>query len=167
MPQQQSQTPAAEQKGASMQQVQSATGAQANVQFMSQQSEREWRGSNLMGESVVGTNNETIGDIEDVLIDRNGTVRAVVVGVGGFLGMGEKSVAIPFNALTINRNSDGDDVERITVSLSKDQLKQAPEFKYLPDADRTASRATAGAATGSTAPSEPKAGSGSTSGAKQ
>jgi hypothetical protein len=167
MPQQQSQTPAAEQKGAPMQQTQSATDAQANLQFMSQQSESEWRGSNLMGESVVGTDNETIGDIEDVLIDRNGTVRAVVVGVGGFLGMGEKSVAIPFNALTINRNSDGDDIERITVSLSKEQLKQAPEFKYLADADRTARRANTGAAPSATAPAEPKAGSGSPSSAKQ
>jgi sporulation protein YlmC with PRC-barrel domain len=55
--------------------------------------------SDLIGTRVVGSNNESIGDINDVIMDRNGQIMAAVVGVGGFLGIGEKDVAVPFNAL--------------------------------------------------------------------
>lgn len=58
-------------------------------------------GSDFEGTRVFGANNENIGDISDTLIDRDGRIVAVVVGVGGFLGIGEKDVAIPFNALEI------------------------------------------------------------------
>jgi uncharacterized membrane protein YkoI len=66
-------------------------------QFMSQESPDQWRGSKLVGLTVYGPNNERIGDINEVLVDRNGKVDAVVIGVGGFLGIGEKDVALPFN----------------------------------------------------------------------
>ncbi|MEZ0171811.1 PRC-barrel domain-containing protein [Microvirga sp. TS319] len=55
--------------------------------------------SDVIGTRVVSTNNESIGDINDVVVDRDGRVMAVVVGVGGFLGIGEKNVAVPFDAL--------------------------------------------------------------------
>ena len=55
--------------------------------------------SKLIGTTVVSTNNESIGDVNDVILDRNGQVMAVVVGVGGFLGIGEKDVAVPFASL--------------------------------------------------------------------
>ncbi|WP_170151498.1 PRC-barrel domain-containing protein [Microvirga subterranea] len=55
--------------------------------------------SKLIGTKVVSANNESIGDINDVIVDRNGQAVAAVVGVGGFLGIGEKDVAIPFNSL--------------------------------------------------------------------
>src|ERR1051325_11352741 len=55
--------------------------------------------SDLIGTRVVSANNESIGDINDVIVDRNGQVMAAVVGVGGFLGIGEKDVAIPFKSL--------------------------------------------------------------------
>jgi len=71
---------------------------QANQgQFLTQESPDQWRGSKLVGLTVYGPNNERIGDINEVLVDRNGKVDAVVVGVGGFLGIGEKDVALPFN----------------------------------------------------------------------
>src|SRR3954452_22236964 len=71
---------------------------QANPgQFLTQESPDQWRGSKLVGLSVYGPNNERIGDINEVLVDRNGKVDAVVIGVGGFLGIGEKDVALPFN----------------------------------------------------------------------
>jgi sporulation protein YlmC with PRC-barrel domain len=57
------------------------------------------RGSKLTGTDVYGADNQKIGDIEEVLIDRDGKVHAVVVGVGGFLGIGEKNVAIPYAQL--------------------------------------------------------------------
>src|SRR4051794_8804920 len=71
---------------------------QANPgQFLTQESPDQWRGSKLVGLTVYGPNNERIGDINEVLVDRNGKVDAVVIGVGGFLGIGEKDVALPFS----------------------------------------------------------------------
>jgi hypothetical protein len=58
-------------------------------------------GSDLRGTRVYGANNESIGDISDLLIDRDGRVVAAIVGVGGFLGIGQKDVAVPFQALDI------------------------------------------------------------------
>ena len=52
-------------------------------------------------QSVYDTKDNKIGDVNDVLLDKNGQVSAVILGVGGFLGMGEKDVAVPFNAIKI------------------------------------------------------------------
>jgi len=58
-----------------------------------------WRGSKLIGVNIYGPNDQKVGDVSDVLLDHQGTVKAVVIGVGGFLGMGEKEVAVPFTAI--------------------------------------------------------------------
>jgi sporulation protein YlmC with PRC-barrel domain len=55
------------------------------------------RGSQLMGTDVYGADNQKIGDIDEVLVDRQGKIHGLVVGVGGFLGIGQKDVAIPFD----------------------------------------------------------------------
>jgi PRC-barrel domain len=68
-------------------------------QFVAQQQPGQWLASKLIGTTVVGANNESIGDVNDVLLDRSGQAAAVVVGVGGFLGIGEKDVAVSFNQL--------------------------------------------------------------------
>jgi sporulation protein YlmC with PRC-barrel domain len=68
-------------------------------QFMTQMQGEQMMASKLIGTTVVSTNNESIGDVNDVILDRNGQVLAVVVGVGGFLGIGEKDVAVPFKSL--------------------------------------------------------------------
>jgi putative membrane protein len=62
--------------------------------------------SALRGTTVYGANQENIGDINDVVLSRDGQVVAVVVGVGGFLGLGEKDVAIPFDAIEIRESGD-------------------------------------------------------------
>ncbi len=98
--------------------------------FMQQQNASEWRGSKLIGASVYGPDNKSIGDINDVLIGNDGRVTAVVVGVGGFLGVGEKNVALPFKALDVERKADSTSIDKITVSYTKDQLKNAPTFAY-------------------------------------
>jgi len=98
--------------------------------FMNGQDASEWRGSKLIGASISGPDNKSIGDINDVLIAKDGRVTAVVVGVGGFLGVGEKNVALPFQALNVQRKSGGSAIEKITVSYTKDQLKSAPKFAY-------------------------------------
>src|SRR5215211_6005718 len=68
-------------------------------QFITQQSSGQWRASKLVGVDVYGTDNAKIGDIREVLLNRDGAAEAVVIGVGGFLGIGEKDVAVPFKAL--------------------------------------------------------------------
>lgn len=74
-------------------------GGAAQGQFMTQMQANQMTASDLIGTRVVSANNESIGDINDVIVDRNGQVMAAVVGVGGFLGIGEKDVAVPFNSL--------------------------------------------------------------------
>ncbi len=59
----------------------------------------QFRSTNLRGTRVYGANNENIGEINDVLINRSGQVAAVIIGVGGFLGIGEKDVAVPMSML--------------------------------------------------------------------
>ncbi|KMO11208.1 PRC-barrel domain-containing protein [Methylobacterium platani] len=60
------------------------------------------RASKLVGVKVIGMDHVRVGEIEDVLLTEDGRVRAVVIGVGGFLGIGQKSVAVPFGALAWN-----------------------------------------------------------------
>ena len=76
-----------------------AAGKQATTSegFLAQESEGVWRGSKLMGVNIYGPDNRKVGDINDVLVDQSGKITHVVVGVGGFLGIGEKNVAIPFD----------------------------------------------------------------------
>ncbi len=60
-----------------------------------------WRVSDLEGKEVYSAENESIGQINDVLVSQNGSVNAVVVGVGGFLGLGERNVAVDISALQL------------------------------------------------------------------
>jgi sporulation protein YlmC with PRC-barrel domain len=59
----------------------------------------DWRASKLVGLSVYNDNNESIGSINDLLTDKSGNIKAAVIGVGGFLGMGSHLVAIPFDKI--------------------------------------------------------------------
>ena len=60
-----------------------------------------WRVSDLEGKQVYGTDGENIGSISDVLVSQDGSVNAVIIGVGGFLGIGEKDVAVDMSALEL------------------------------------------------------------------
>ena len=80
----------------------------------------------LLNASITNAANETIGDINDVLIDGDGKVSAVIVGVGGFLGMGEKDVALPYDQLVFAKDV-GDDLV-VTTSATKESLETAPEY---------------------------------------
>ena len=87
----------------------------------------------LLTESIKNAANETIGDINDVLISGDGKVSAVIVGVGGFLGMGEKNVALPYDQLVFAKDV-GDDLV-VTTSATKESLETAPE--YIKPEDRS------------------------------
>src|SRR6202165_6359209 len=58
-----------------------------------------WRASKLIGLSVYNDNNESLGSINDLLTDKSGNIKAVVIGVGGFLGVGEHLVAVPLDKI--------------------------------------------------------------------
>lgn len=73
--------------------------AQTAPAFMTQAPASDWRASKLVGVDVLGTDNQKIGDVEDVLLDATGTAKGVVIGVGGFLGIGQKAIAVPFDAV--------------------------------------------------------------------
>ena len=80
-------------------QTPTATGDRANMApaAASESSfQGNWRASKLVGLSVYNDNNESLGSINDLLTDRSGNIKAVVIGVGGFLGVGEHLVAVPF-----------------------------------------------------------------------
>ena len=98
--------------------------------FMHRQNASEWRGTKLIGASIYGPDDKSIGDINDVLIGNDGRVTAVVVGVGGFLGVGEKNVALPFQVLNVERKQGDTTIDKITVNYTKEQLKNAPQFAY-------------------------------------
>jgi sporulation protein YlmC with PRC-barrel domain len=108
-----------------------ATQTPSASSFLQQQTPNEWPVSKLAGAKVMGPDNKSIGDISDLLVDQNGNVQAVVIGVGGFLGLGEKDVAIPFKNMTVARSSDGKSIDHVSVVYTKDQLNSAPTFKYL------------------------------------
>jgi sporulation protein YlmC with PRC-barrel domain len=83
------------------------SGAMAgSTQPLAMPSPNQMMGADLRGANVYTANNESIGDIKDIVLTRDGNVDAVIVGVGGFLGIGEKNVAIPFRAIEISENRD-------------------------------------------------------------
>lgn len=78
-------------------------------------------------QDVYDPSNAKIGEIMDVLLAKDGQVQAAIVGVGGFLGAGEKDVAVSFNSI---KKTMKDDKVYLTLATTKDALKKAPGFKY-------------------------------------
>ena len=82
----------------------------------------------LEGSYVYGANDETVGEIGALVMGDNGEVGQVVINVGGFLGIGEKPVAVTWDELQIMKNAEGDDF-RIYIDSSKEALKAQPEYQ--------------------------------------
>ena len=87
----------------------------------------DFMSSRLVGANVYNNQNETVGEIEDVVIDNGKTVSGLVVGVGGFLGMGESYVVLDPSTVVLNQQ---DGKWRAYVDTTKDNLKNAPKFTY-------------------------------------
>jgi hypothetical protein len=118
-------------------------------QFMTEQSSSDWLGSKLVGLNIYDPQKNKIGAIQQLLIDRNGVVEGVVIGVGGFLGVDKKEVALPFKSLQFVAQKPGDSStttgsntstaaadpakgypDHAVVNTTKDELKKAPDFHY-------------------------------------
>ncbi len=129
----------------------SAPAAASDAKFINAQSTDQWLTSNFMGVDVVGPDNEKIGDVSDVLFEKNGNVVAYIVGVGGFLGIGAKNVALApasFQVVPANEGTTGsaaanspEDI-KLKLNMTKDQLKQAASFESKRDLDSKSRTAT-------------------------
>ena len=84
-------------------------------------------------QDVYDPSKASIGKIDDVLVSDSGEISALVIGVGGFLGAGEKDVAVPFSAVKWTTK---DNKNYLTLNATKDDLKSAQGLKY--DSDKTA-----------------------------
>lgn len=91
-------------------------------------------GSRLIGQpvfSTAGDDAEEIGNIDDLVFDESGQITAVVIGVGGFLGIGEKAVAVDFQALEFTLAADN--TERWVLPTTAEALTAAPDFVWEED----------------------------------
>jgi hypothetical protein len=102
------------------------TEAEDVPEVIPEQDTSEMLGSSLMGASV-NLADEEIGNVSDLIIADDYTVRGVVVGVGGFLGIGEKRVALPVERLTIQATEPGE-VE-ISTDMTREELEEKEAFK--------------------------------------
>lgn len=125
--------------------------------FIARQGENHLMASELMDADVMTSADESLGKVEDMLVDARGRILGVVVGVGGFLGMGQKQVAIPIQSVEVVYEGDagetldagaqppqpggglaltgGTDIAHILVDFSRDELEQAPTFARLDEQD--------------------------------
>jgi hypothetical protein len=127
----------------------SPTMSTGDAKFINTQGPDHWLSSYFIGTDVVGPDNEKIGDVSDILFDKNGSIVGYVVGVGGFLGIGAKNVALAPSSFTpVPANADrtttgsattasADDI-KLKLNMTKDQLKQAASFESKRDQDAKA-----------------------------
>jgi len=80
----------------------------------------------ILGKPVVSPKGEAMGRIVDVIVDKAGTTRAAIIDFGGFLGVGSRQIAVDWAALNF---SPAGQPERITLNLTRDQLKSAPQYE--------------------------------------
>jgi hypothetical protein len=81
----------------------------------------------VLGKEVRSAANENMGRIVDVIVDRAGQVKAAVIDFGGFLGVGSRKIAVAWNAIRFP--GDAKQADRISLELTRDQVRAAPEFK--------------------------------------
>src|SRR6266436_138551 len=121
----------------------------SEAKFIPSQGADQWVFTKFRGTDVLGPDNTSIGSVNDLLFDGTGKIIGMVIGVGGFLGIGTKNVAIDisaFNAVPADSSSkdnapagnanDPTNV-KLKVAWTKDQLKEAPDFEYYKPPVRT------------------------------
>lgn len=96
--------------------------------FMTNEASNQWLVGNLWNKSVYNAQGKSIGDLKDVLIGPDGRIQAMVIGVGGFLGLGEKNVAVDYDYLQKNGSIAPN---RITLHMTEQDLRSAPAFNRM------------------------------------
>ncbi len=115
------QQPTVQQKQDSAAQTQAQPGMTVSVDAAS-----DMVASRFVGTSVYTSDNQNVGDVNDLIFDKDGKIKGVVIGVGGFLGMGEKAVAMPLDKINVSR--DENNALKLTITASRDDLDKAPTF---------------------------------------
>ena len=121
----------------------------AQGSYLTEQAPDQISANTYIGQSVYNGNNESIGEVNDLIMKKDGGLVAAIIGVGGFLGIGEKNVAVPMQKITVAQNTQ-DGTVKLTTTETAESLKAAPEFKTL--AMQSAERAPA--ATGTALPTD-------------
>lgn len=106
--------------------LQIATSATVAVRFVNARP-ADLMTSRLIGTNVYNNQNETLGEIEDLVVENGKTLSGVVVSVGGFLGIGDSYVVLDPSTIVLNQK---DGSWRAYIDTTKDNLKNAPKFKY-------------------------------------
>jgi sporulation protein YlmC with PRC-barrel domain len=130
--------------------------------YLSEQSPTHISANDYIGQPIYNANNDSIGDVNDLILEENGGIVAAVVGVGGFLGIGEKDVAVPMDKITMSRDAQNNNELRLSTTETAEALQAAPEFKTLDDkqaeTDATTTSSTStpamGGGAGTVAPTE-------------
>jgi sporulation protein YlmC with PRC-barrel domain len=117
--------------------------------------------STLIGSTVYTPADETVGDINDVIVGLDGKIQGLVIGVGGFLGLGEKDVAVKMDKVTVQPQDANKSNVRLILNSTKADLEAAPEFKSVAAQNRDTNTGSTGS-TMPAAPANPPASSGST-----
>jgi hypothetical protein len=103
-------------------------------QMVAEQTPDQFLASKFEGTDVVGDDDKKIGDVSDVLFDKDGKIQAYVISVGGFLGVGAKHIALaPSSFEVVAGDTSKGEADKLKLSMNKDQLTQAQDFKpYQP-----------------------------------
>jgi sporulation protein YlmC with PRC-barrel domain len=104
--------------------------AAAGGDYLTAQSAEQISANTYIGQAVYNSADESIGKISDLIMEKSGGIDAAVIGVGGFLGIGEKWVAVPFEKISITQAPDTSDV-KLTTTETAESLQAAPEFKTM------------------------------------
>ncbi|MEJ0013397.1 MAG: PRC-barrel domain-containing protein [Bauldia sp.] len=106
--------------------IQTPSGTLTAPKFIPQIGADQLLASELVGATVYSPAGENLGDVNDIVLASDGSPYALVVGVGGFLGLGEKNVAVSYAAITPSIDADGK--LRLTFDTTKEELDAAPAF---------------------------------------
>jgi sporulation protein YlmC with PRC-barrel domain len=102
----------------------------SSAKFVNSQRQDQYLASKFKGTDVIGTDDKKIGDVSDILFDKDGKIEAYVVGVGGFLGIGSKDVALaPAAFQQVPGDKSKNESDKLRLSMTKDQLKEAANFE--------------------------------------
>ncbi|MGB3813283.1 MAG: PRC-barrel domain-containing protein [Shinella sp.] len=96
--------------------------------YLAAQSDEQISANTYIGQAVYNSADESIGKISDLIMEKDGGITAAIIGVGGFLGIGEKWVAVPFTTISITQAPETEDV-KLTTTETAESLQAAPEFK--------------------------------------
>jgi len=107
-----------------------ASPSATSAKFVNSQRQDQFLASKFKGTDVIGADDKKIGDVSDILFDKDGKIEAYVVGVGGFLGIGAKDVALAPNAFQIvPGDKSKNESDKLRLSMTQDELKQAANFE--------------------------------------